>query len=415
MIKRRYANSILAITLVFTLLYQDLAWGRTKGGGILTAVGVHFSLSPTQNGLRPVAREERKLPRRHVEPISHGFYREHPSSQPGLPDRLPESPRILSIGDELTSSSGKRFVIIDAISHGSYGDTYKAYEAGARDNKVAIKITRSNNAEIIRREKAFYKKTRHENMPAFVDSGEREGCEWIAIEWVEGERLDKWWENNKNPIEMLIVFKQLFGFLSFMHQNGYLHNDIKPSNILILPGAKIKVVDFGTTCKQDKLFWGKRGVVGTPRYMAPEMITDNQNITQQADIYSAGAVLYELVTGKRFRKEDALMDALIEAVRQPSPTASDIANTEGFKSVWGEFPGIAEIIAKMVKYERPQRYATAKEVQGDIDGLIISSPEASEHIAPTGLAAVTKIVVKAVTKIVVKSEKEREEQLQTCI
>ncbi len=114
----------------------------------------------------------------------------------------------------------------------------------------------------------------------------------IVMEYFGGKMLS---ERSKFPMPDLIgVFLQVAEALSYMHQIGFVHTDIKPENILVDDNANVKVIDFGVACKRNAT---KDRVQGTPEFMAPEQTT-KKPLDERTDIYNLGATMYKVLTGK---------------------------------------------------------------------------------------------------------------------
>lgn len=116
----------------------------------------------------------------------------------------------------------------------------------------------------------------------------------VVMEYVEGTTLEDYQEKVTSILDLCIIFQQVAEALQVMHQGGYIHADIKPKNILILPGRHIKLIDFGQSCPTGTV---KERIQGTPDFIAPEQVTLDR-IMPQTDVFNLGASLYWCLTGK---------------------------------------------------------------------------------------------------------------------
>ncbi len=197
---------------------------------------------------------------------------------------------------------------------------------------VAVKMLRHNRAmdpvfvEEFRNEAKAIAQLNHENIVKVYDVEELYRTFFIIMEYVEGRSLDYvLLREQRRPLEELFDFllQTCFG-LMHAHENGVIHRDIKPGNILVSQDKKVKLVDFGLSCAR-----GAREDVakGSPLYVSPEQITGDP-VDERADIYSLGITAYELFTGQPARKGDTVSEILSqhleEPVTEPRATVPDL-------------------------------------------------------------------------------------------
>jgi serine/threonine-protein kinase len=149
------------------------------------------------------------------------------------------------------------------------------------------------------REAEIAGKLSHRSVVSIYDVGEDYDLTYMAMEFLEGENLQKHCrKGNLLPLrKILFIVGETATALNYAHSNGVIHRDIKPANIMLLKDGKIKVTDFGIA-KAVSSSETKSGIIlGTPNYMSPEQI-NGQKIDGRSDIFSLGVVFYELLTGQ---------------------------------------------------------------------------------------------------------------------
>jgi predicted Ser/Thr protein kinase len=217
---------------------------------------------------------------------------------------------IVDIGDPV--AVGKclpQFEIIALLGRGGMGVVYKARQLNL-DRIVALKIlppVDSQSADFVerfRREARALAKLSHPNIVAVHDFGESGGLYYFAMEFVDGANLREMIRTGKmRPEEALAVVPKICDALQFAHEEGVVHRDVKPENILIDKRGRVKIADFGLAKllrreQADHTLTMTGMTLGTPRYMAPEQLDKPETVDHRADIYSLGVVFYEMLTGE---------------------------------------------------------------------------------------------------------------------
>jgi predicted Ser/Thr protein kinase len=199
--------------------------------------------------------------------------------------------------------------ILELLAKGGMGAVYKGRQRSL-DRLVAVKILPPGIggdcafAERFAREARALGKLNHPNIVAVHDSGEANGLFYFVMEYVDGVNLRHLLnEKSFTPKEALAIVPQLCDALQFAHDEGIVHRDVKPENILIDKKGRVKIADFGLAklVGQDHVddnLTKAHQVMGTIRYMAPEQMEGAKDIDHRADIYSLGVVFYELLTGE---------------------------------------------------------------------------------------------------------------------
>jgi eukaryotic-like serine/threonine-protein kinase len=201
-----------------------------------------------------------------------------------------------------------RYRIERVLGRGAMGVIYKAHDPEI-DRPVAIKLVRSDlldgqeRADYLarfRREAQAIGRCTHPNIVALYDYALYEGNPFLVMEYVEGISLAQALERGTRfrPDEASFIELQLLEGLACAHELGVVHRDVKPANILLLAGGRVKVTDFGISRIGGSNLTQDGSVVGTPSYMSPEQCRGDA-VDYRSDLFSAGVVLFELLTGEK--------------------------------------------------------------------------------------------------------------------
>jgi len=211
-----------------------------------------------------------------------------------------------------------RYQIIEEIGRGSMGMVYKAHDPNL-DMDVALKVLRQDRVEsesFLRRfvaEARVLGRLSHPSIVRVYNVDEDSGTVYIAMEFIEGESLEKIIEKERlSPAEIVRLGMTIGETLIYAHQNGIVHRDIKPSNILIGPDRNLKITEsYGA----EKTQAGE--ILGTPAYMSPEQVL-SRKVDGRSDLFSLGIILYELCTKIRpFQGEN--LASLFHAITSDDP------------------------------------------------------------------------------------------------
>jgi eukaryotic-like serine/threonine-protein kinase len=201
--------------------------------------------------------------------------------------------------------------LIRELGHGGMGVVFLAERAdGQFEQQVALKLIKRgmDSEEILRRflsERQVLARLNHAHIARLLDGGiTDQGQPWFAMEYVEGTRLNRYCESKQLSIEQrLALFREVCEAVQYAHRNLVVHRDLKPSNILVTPAGEIKLVDFGIAKvlyqeSAEETATGTEYRLMTPEYAAPEQVR-GEPVTTATDVYALGAILYELLTGRR--------------------------------------------------------------------------------------------------------------------
>lgn len=238
-----------------------------------------------------------------------------------------------------------RYEIQARIGKGAMAEVYRAYDPKI-DRVIAIKVLQQEYCENPEYAERFIREARaagalsHPNIVTIYDVGDAAGVPYIAMELLAGETLEnELLKRERFGIGAVIsIGQQLADALHYAHGMGIVHRDIKPSNIMLSQdGRTVKILDFGiarvaeaATDKQSEGVRTQMGqVIGTPRYMSPEQ-TLSREIDGRSDLFSVGAVLYELLTGRPAFNGNGIATLAVQITQQdPSPINTDPACPRG--------------------------------------------------------------------------------------
>jgi serine/threonine protein kinase len=222
-----------------------------------------------------------------------------------------------------------RYELEKLVGSGGMSNVFRAHDR-LLERTVALKIlheqyTRDEDyVERFRREARAVAQLAHPNIVTVIDRGEQEGRQFIVFEYIDGENLKEL--SNRGPLEAREAIRlalQVARALSFAHERGLVHRDVKPQNVLLNEDGQAKVTDFGIARSLDVHGVTQTGtVLGTSDYIAPEQAR-GQKVDPKTDIYSLGVVLYELLSGEVPFPGDNFVAVAMRHVNEPTPSVSD--------------------------------------------------------------------------------------------
>ena len=210
------------------------------------------------------------------------------------------------MAEPLAGDSVGDYTIDSQLGEGGMGRVYKA--VGTDGQPVAVKIVKEEMAgdevflKRFRREAEIAQRIQHPNVVAVVATGDYEGLPWAAQRFISGgsleERLDRWGALDLHQV--IAIFKQVAAGLDVLHENGLIHRDLKPGNILIDERGVPYIADFGLAKDhqhEGTVLTRPGQALGSMDYMAPEQIR-GEEVTAATDVYALACMLYELLTGQ---------------------------------------------------------------------------------------------------------------------
>ena len=268
---------------------------------------------------------------------------------------------------ETVSAAFPQLEILGLIGHGGMGVVYKARQPKL-DRLVALKLLTQSLArdpafaERFNREARFLARLNHPSIVNVYDYGEAGGFYYLLMEYVDGVNLRQAMQAGRfTPAQALALVPKICDALQFAHNEGVLHRDVKPENILLDLRGRVKMADFGIAklvgdCVPEATLTASGQTVGTPHYMAPEQWEHPQEVDQRADIYSLGVVFYEMLTGE------------LPVGRFAPPSEKTPVD-----------PRVDAVVFRALEKEREKRFDSAAEVKSRVEA-ITATPGAAASV-----------------------------------
>jgi|GEM_PF-2436680 len=274
-----------------------------------------------------------------------------------------------------------RYQILSLLGEGGMGSVYEAIDTHLK-RAVALKMMRDDRIAdpqaVLRfqREAESLARLRHNNIVTIYDYLEADGRFCLVMELVEGESLQRAIAAGRpmTPVQKLRLLSAVCSALHDAHGKGVVHRDLKPSNILVRPDGSPMIVDFGIAKLMGDDITHTRAQIGTLAYMSPEQF-NGKPIDHRTDIFAAGAVLYELLSGVSPFDGETTAVVMRKLILEPTPPLpSNIA---------GVPPSVHTILDKALSKEPELRYQTAAEMVAALDHAIEEALALAAKSAPT--------------------------------
>ena len=259
-----------------------------------------------------------------------------------------------------------RYEILQTLGEGGMGAVYKARDLEL-DRMVALKVIRpelARNPAIIdrfKKELLLSQRVTHRNVIRIYDLGEGDGVKFITMEFVEGEDLRTLIHERKKfpPEEAVGIMEQVCLALDAAHQVNVIHRDLKPQNVMRDKTGRILVMDFGLARTFEGDGMTQTGaLVGTMEYMSPEQALAKE-LDQRSDIFSAGLIFYELLSGQMPYRAESALASLIRRTQERAKPISEHDRT---------IPQpLSNIVSKCLERDPAARYQTAKQLLADLE------------------------------------------------
>jgi len=279
-----------------------------------------------------------------------------------------------------------RYQLTDKIGTGAMGVVYKGLDP-LIGRPVALKLVRTDLLDEADRDgyrARFRQEVRsagrcvHPGIVTVYDYAERDGDPYIVMEYVEGPTLQRLLSGRKLPLPQVVDFTlQLLAALGHAHEQGIVHRDIKPANIIVGPGSRLRITDFGIARMDASALTNAGTLLGTPSYMAPEQAR-GERVDHRADLFAVGMVFLRMLTGSLPYADDSFA-----AILYKMATKDPIDETE---------PRLGAVASLALAKDPAQRFQTAYEFEHMLRAMTVEQTDAEiwpgmSAEAPTAPAA----------------------------
>ena len=359
------------------------------------------SINSAIRKIRQVLRDDPEQPR-FVQTISGKGYRFIASVEDPSQPTAPTAPPVLVPAENLLGKKVSHYRVLQMLGGGGMGVVYKAEDLKL-GRLVALKFLPTELAkdpiafERLQREARAASALDHPNICSVYQLDEHEGQPFIVMQFLEGQTLREWIEDDAsglNPFERLKSLTdlaiQIASGLEAAHRKGIIHRDVKPANIFVTSSGQAKILDFGVAKFVDDIEIGQAkregspkseainakdlhlthtGVsIGTPSYLSPEQIR-REKLDARTDLFSFGLVLYEMATGKQ-----AFSGETVAVIRDAVLNLPPAPVREGRPEIPLE---LEKVINKGLEKNRDLRYQSAQEMRVDLMEMAVGQPEAT--------------------------------------
>ncbi|MCR9294962.1 MAG: serine/threonine protein kinase, partial [bacterium] len=267
------------------------------------------------------------------------------------------------------------YILERVLGRGGMGVVYYGHQSQL-ERPVAIKMIRSGALASDEEVERFYAEARsaakldHPNIVTVYQCGELNGHRYFSMDYVDGTDLSQL--TAKEPIDgrrAASYVRDVARAIQYAHDRGILHRDLKPANILVDRNGNVRITDFGLakSVGVESGLTATGAALGTPSYMSPEQATGNVREQNRAtDIYSLGAILFNLVTGQPPFKAPTVVQTIMHVIHRPAPMARSLNVRVS--------PDLETIIDKCLQKAPDRRYASAAALADDLDRYLQGLP-----------------------------------------
>lgn len=276
----------------------------------------------------------------------------------------------LHVGEEVGD-----YRIVSIIGAGAMGQVFQV-EHRITKRREAVKVlqaelARGTQIQRFQREIEVQARLDHPNIATVHNALHLDDCLVLVMEFVEGQTLERLLKTNRVPLPTGIDYiRQTLSALHYAHERGVVHRDVTPANLIITPSGRVKLTDFGVAKSLGDWRLTNGGeIVGSLYYMSPEQVRGHGEPDARSDIYSTGAVLYEIVTGRKpFEQDNRLSLMVAQAEKEPqrpidlepgiAPELNDIILTALAKDPGQRYQSAAEFLRAIEHFEEARVQCT---------------------------------------------------------
>ena len=312
------------------------------------------------------------------------------------------------------------YEILSQIGAGGMGEVYRARDSKLKRDvaiKVLPQLLASDPDALARfeREALAVAALSHPNILSIFDFGSQDGVAYAVMELLEGETLRGTLDAGPIPQKQAVDYAlQVARGLSAAHQQGVVHRDLKPENLFVTEEGHLKILDFGLAKKVDAAFPGEQvrapavpghtepgAVMGTAGYMSPEQVR-GLPVDQRSDIFSFGAIFYELLSGKKAFKRETASDTMAAILKEEPPELSESGRNIS--------PALDRIVKRCLEKGAEHRFQSAKDIVVSLSEYSSQPVTSGAHLAaqPKGkrkalIAAAVAVVVALAGALLLRS------------
>lgn len=286
----------------------------------------------------------------------------------------PEVQKMAKAEFDVPAKVGK-YQLLERIGSGTCGVVYRAYDA-ILSRDVAIKISQvgtldQQGGKMPGAQKAFITETlsagrlSHPNIVSVYDAGIDGPLNYLVMEYVEGVSLKQYGRGKEqlSPHRVVSVIAKVCQAIDFSHKKGIVHRDIKPANIMISNTGAVKLLDFGIAISTtaDEAVGTGRPALGTPNYVSPEQVSGSE-LGPRSDIYSLGAVLFEMLTGQQVYKAREVKELFTAILSEPAPLLSSLRSDLPVE--------LEQIVARCLAKDPGKRFSSGAEMAQALEAVL---------------------------------------------
>lgn len=311
-----------------------------------------------------------------------------------------------------------KYELVNELGRGGMGVVYEAVDTQL-NRKVALKLMLTNpsadakdvslDEERFVQEAQLSAKLKHPNIVTVYEAGVLDGRRFLAMEMIEGQAFSDWRKDSGAGLKQQVeILRDVALAVHHAHEQGILHRDLKPRNVLVGANNRAFVTDFGLAkslgaAKAAHSLTGSGAVVGTPAYMSPEQAQGNERVDWRTDIWSLGVMLYESLTGRTPFTGESPIEILMKVVKDPVPPPSTVV--EGGAALALD-RAVENICLKALAKRDRDRYVTARAFAEDLtrwlngEQVRVNAPKTAKRPRPVAYIIGSAVGVLLVTIVV---------------